>query len=281
MKDMAKDFLPPVLLRAWHGRGKKNFQQTSLSKEYYEKHSRLNADLPLNEIVLRPGLKLKVCPESRQSFEYFCFVEPDMVEEFDLFLSQTQGRKRLLDVGALHGIFSLAFTVRDKEATALAVEPSPKAAPFLLYNLRANPACAVEFVEVALSDCSGQVPMDFQWQHLKVAREGEGVLIDARRGDDLCREKGFVPDVIKIDIEGFELHCLRGLAETMTRSRPLVFLELHPNIKDYGGSLGDLVALCHDRKYHVVSSHNQRLRDEDVLGFGDDIVRILLRPNEA
>lgn len=45
--------------------------------------------------------------------------------------------------------------------------------------------------------------------------------IELRRGDDLA----LAPDVIKIDVEGAELQVLGGLAETISRHRPLIMAE--------------------------------------------------------
>ena len=44
----------------------------------------------------------------------------EILQELDGFLVLTKDRKRLLDVGALHGIFSLAFTHRAESTRAVA-----------------------------------------------------------------------------------------------------------------------------------------------------------------
>jgi len=46
-------------------------------------HHRLNADVPKNEMLLRPGCRLTVHPESRAPFTAFCFYKPEMVSEMD------------------------------------------------------------------------------------------------------------------------------------------------------------------------------------------------------
>jgi FkbM family methyltransferase len=254
------------------------------STDNYKKFRALNAGLPPNEIVLREGIRLKICPEAHFSFEHFCFRHDEMVMEYDFFLQQIHGRKRLLDVGALHGIFSLTFTSRGEDCRSVAVDPSPKASPFLLYNMHANPKCSIKYVEMALSDTNEDVLMIFKWQHLnavRVAAEGdEAIVVRGRRGDDLCRELNYEPDTIKIDVEGFELHCLRGLTDTIERLRPLVFVELHAHIPDLGSNVSELITICRAHKYHAVDSHNRRLSDDDIRALDGKLAWILLRPDE-
>lgn len=50
-------------------------------------------------------------------------------------------------------------------------------------------------------------------------------------------------DLVKIDVEGFELNVLRGLAQTLQRFRPIVMLELSDEVRRSLGSAADLMAL--------------------------------------
>jgi len=42
-----------------------------------------------------------------------------------------------------------------------------------------------------------------------------------------------IPTHLKIDVEGFEVEVLRGARKTLTRSRPILFLELHLNYLEH------------------------------------------------
>ena len=50
-------------------------------------------------------------------------------------------------------------------------------------------------------------------------------------------------DLIKIDVEGFEISVLRGLPETLRRHRPLVMLELSEEARRSLPSMAALMAL--------------------------------------
>jgi FkbM family methyltransferase len=88
-------------------------------------------------------------------------VEGTVVDELDAFIANTSDRQRLLDVGALYGLFSLVFAAHDRTKAALAVDPSPLAFATLLYNIHKNGAKNIAASECALSNDSGRLQMHF------------------------------------------------------------------------------------------------------------------------
>lgn len=63
--------------------------------------------------------------------------------------------------------------------------------------------------------------------------------------DKLTERTGLVPDAITIDVEGAELHVLRGATHTLRYARPKVWCSVHPEdmITRYGHGMVDLFAL--------------------------------------
>jgi len=88
-----------------------------------------------NEITLRPGLTLRIDPESRYPFEHFCFRSPEMTCELDRFIKNAAAFSCFVDVGANHGIFSLTFCALRSDGRVVAIDPSPIAFEILEKNL--------------------------------------------------------------------------------------------------------------------------------------------------
>jgi len=68
--------------------------------------------------------------------------------------------------------------------------------------------------------------------------------------DDFCRQRGIVPEVIKIDVEGAELGVLKGAKNILTTHHPVVFLSVHPSrLHALGKSLEELQGVVADLGY--------------------------------
>jgi hypothetical protein len=131
MKGLLKSICPPIIWETL-----KHMRQLPPRKESInileESHRLINSSVAADRIVLRQGLELGIHPESRLGFEYFCFRSPTMVRELDSFLRAIAEKKCFLDIGALHGIFSLVFASQGTGRRVVAVEASPIAFARLL-----------------------------------------------------------------------------------------------------------------------------------------------------
>lgn len=213
IRQMFHAVAPPLAIRVW--------------RRWRPRRTTDKPWLPTGTFAFR-GRSLRLHPQAHDSFSYFCGRDPYSTAEMDCFLSLTSTKTRLLDIGALHGAFSLAFA-SNASKQAIAVDPSPLAFARLLYNLHANSTARVQPLECALSDHEGLLALHFEWEHAVSAPvAADEFNATCVTGDILCRQQGFIPDVIKIDVEGHEARVLRGLQATLSAHRPLLFLELHP-----------------------------------------------------
>jgi len=164
--------------------------------------------------------------------------ELDELQALDAFvLERLPGRTRCcVDVGANIGNHCLHFSTRfDK---VLAFEPNPLAVDLLRWNLRANAIHNVTVHAVGLAEQPSTATMSIVDRNLGATHldaqsgadssGGEHVHVTLARGDDLLLAEDVV-DMIKIDVEGFELDVLRGLRRTLERHRPIVLAEALPS----------------------------------------------------
>ena len=131
-----------------------------------------------------------------------------------------------LDVGANvgnHALYAALVLGADK---VIACEPQEEAARILETNAALNRvADRIELHRVGLSDSTGNAGLQLQSNNLGATRLTVGAGgIELVTGDTLVGAQpiGF----IKIDTEGFELPVLRGLAGTIARDHPPLFVEV-------------------------------------------------------
>ena len=77
--------------------------------------------------------------------------------------------------------------------------------------------------------------------------------------DAFCLESKEQPDVILLDIEGFEIEALRGATATISSHRPLIVVEMHPNVwSSSNTSRAEAENLLRDLRLRPVSLSGQR-----------------------
>jgi FkbM family methyltransferase len=190
--------------------------------------------------------------------------EPDKYANIARFLPPGGG---FVDVGGNAGDFSVwAAHVGGPEARVLAIEAEPRNAEWLRRTVRRNGLDGrVSVVHAAATDSTGTVEL------LVTAKNGTHSIVEselhvahdafrpvrresvpARRLDDLVAESPLTRvDVVKIDVEGAEMHVLRGATALLDRGDPMTFLiDLH-----FGVDVAELGAL--------LLRHGFSLRRED------------------
>jgi FkbM family methyltransferase len=226
-------------------------------------HYRLNRGQPPGRLVLREGISFQAAPEAAAVFRMFIDLDPDMVREMDGFIALSRGRKRLIDIGAHYGIFSLAFAANGGEK-ALAVDPNPAAVKVLREHAAKNPSLAIDIEQVALGDRVGSIRMEVDNLHSNAVIEhaNRAVMVPQTTVDALSQERGFVPDTLKIDVEGYELSVLEGCGNLLRDVGPLVFLEVHPDhLGRLGRSVVELVQMLEQLQYRFADTEGRPLGD--------------------
>lgn len=165
------------------------------------------------------GYRVRFFPSSVSSYAW---VYPDEVNEEEAFVARTLlPGQTYVDVGANVGLLALrAASVVGPGGSVVAVEAHPRTARFLRGNVAMNGFGNVAVESCAVGDARGTV-----WFSDLHSDDQNGV-DPARRGlevpviplDELLPASR-VPHVhlLKVDVEGFELHALRGAGELLRR----------------------------------------------------------------
>lgn len=154
------------------------------------------------------------------------FINGGMYEEdyFKVFLSFRSPRLPMLDVGANLGVFSLRMASHMRNGAIHAFEPIPR-----IRNLFARSSFLNGFADrihihpFAVSDQTGTAMLQVPSEHaggasLDASPAAAGAIaVETRKLDDLFPQP-FTCGLVKLDVEGHELHALRGMRALLSRS---------------------------------------------------------------
>ncbi len=158
-----------------------------------------------------------------------------------------------LDVGANIGMVSLvAAKIVGESGRVLAFEPNVRLAERLEASLKTNKIGNVKVCRVALGDSSVLGYLDTNAQHgTGSLRTGTGEVVPIRRGLEFVAD---IPAIarafVKIDVEGYEQHVLRGFGPFLCRPMTAFFVEVTDRwLRDQGGSAALLFEVMKARGY--------------------------------
>jgi FkbM family methyltransferase len=136
----------------------------------------------------------------------------------------------VLDLGANIGLYAVpAGAAVAPGGRVYAFEPEPNNLSYLRRNLAENAIENVEVLPVCVGDRPGAITLYLAEGGIgthSIGKVGaQSIEVDVVCIDDVLRD--VVPDVIKIDIEGYEPAALRGMSRILTAARPTVLIEFN------------------------------------------------------
>lgn len=150
---------------------------------------------------------------------------------------------RVFDLGAHQGVVALILAREVGETgTVIAVEAEPHNARVATENSRLNAADNLTVVHSAVSDAPGLLHFSegLNGAVLPGGRAGK-VAVDAVTIDGLAERYG-APDVVFVDVEGYEGKALKGAEATLDAARCDFFVEIHDvDALSRGGTTAALV----------------------------------------
>jgi FkbM family methyltransferase len=194
------------------------------------------------------------------------FVLRSMERLLKELIDDIEGSLVFVDVGANIGFVSLlACTMAAEKGQVLAYcfEPDPRAFQLLTVNSSLN-SCHMNLVNMALGDAPGSATMNLAgesprstllpeppggFSFIKTVGQHQ---VDVITLDAFCSKQGVVPDIIKIDVEGFEPYVLQGASRIIEQSLPYLIFEINPaTLAVNGNSLAGLLEWVRRLGYQV------------------------------
>jgi FkbM family methyltransferase len=160
----------------------------------------------------------------------------------------------VFDIGAHQCVVALVLAnIVGPQGKVVALEANSHNARVATKNRDLNGAKQLEVLHAAGSDTPGHITFNEglnghvdrgggEWGQVRV----EAVTIDG------LAEKYGTPDVLFVDVEGFECAVLRGATETL-KKLPDCFVEVHTGegLEEFGGSVADVLAFFTNKPYNL------------------------------
>lgn len=199
--------------------------------------TKVKSDMPSKTVVLDGhSIVLYGAPGDTYFTSIASTPDRDITNHFDTLNGCLRGLPVdavVLDVGANIGLTVAAASMRLTRGKVYGVEPSPKAFKALAEMTSINALANVTIINKCLGETPGMVPFieaDFLAGSYVGAdtREAPTVDVEMTTVDILVKELRLDRlDLVKIDVEGFELDILKGATETIERFNPRFVVEFN------------------------------------------------------
>lgn len=160
--------------------------------------------------------------------------EPHILE-FIKFYKKYFKLVNIIDVGANFGYHSLFFS-KEVSKNVYAFEPQPQNIFLLNSNIDNNNITNVKIYPYAVSNNENQVYIPIISSNIKNANMGD-ITLEINKSDNNVKVNSilldnmnlFEIDIIKIDVQGWELNVLNGAKKLIERDKPILIIEFEKN----------------------------------------------------
>lgn len=186
----------------------------------------------------------------------------------------------VIDAGANVGIFSMvAAMMVGPTGEVYSIEPHPKTFEYLRLHIADNQASHVKVFQLALGDRSGSVNFsdntdNDDLNHI-VAEEAGGITVPMRRLDDLLIANSV--DLLKIDVEGYELIVLESAASLLPRVRCVLFEVEDEKCRRFGRGALELLSFVRSQGFRLLRIVGDSAADalvESIPNQSEDLVAV-------
>jgi FkbM family methyltransferase len=183
-------------------------------------------------IVTVDSLYAFVIPRYLRLFYEEAFLNnANLIAEMEGFMRAGKRARKMYDIGAAHSVYSLIFCALNDQNRVMAFEPGVSQACAARKLIDRNGYQArISLQQLAMGDTEGTSVFYEEGSggvQTAPSSSGERHVVETTTVDAQCRCQDGPPDLLKIDVEGFEWEVLNGATEVLSKHKPTICLELH------------------------------------------------------
>ena len=233
------------------------------------------------DIVEINGYKMKVIAGDRGISEELSMFKTHEPITTKLIQSELKKDMVCLEAGANIGYYTLLESILvGKMGKILAIEPSPKNYAKLIENIKLNNIENVSTFNFACGDREGKIKFliskksnrctTIDNNKMLIQPSDTIIDVDVMKLDTFLEEKNIEKiDFIRMDVEGYENHIIKGLVKTIQKFHPMFQIEIHKklmSIEDTKNILLEFSNNGYECKYYI-----PRDLDMPLIGTIDDV----------
>ncbi len=258
------------------------FTEDRHSDNFFVKIAPGNNLYPSNStrFVNRKGINYLLDISDYQNWLVYFGVNADRPEGlFEL----VKGKSVLIDVGANIGQTAMMFAkIAGENATILGFEPDPVNYSSAIVNLNKNKFANIQYYNIGLGSQNETLPLKINTPSNRggnrMDRNGnpDSIPVTIERLDDVLKKKSISNvDLIKIDVEGFELEVLKGAQHILKHGNPVLFIEISDkNLREQETTPEEVFLFLTSLGYGIVNSITRKPVNEypDLSGCHFDVI---------
>jgi len=244
------------------------------------------------------GISFRIKVNLGEVHGYLCYMFGVLEPELTFFVRHLLPSKHFfLDIGANVGYYTVLAATVNPDCRIQSFEPSPSTFGILCENVNVNNLSNVQTNQLALGEKVGTLQFNIyadqalnspnagdEDQH-PFFKEGPTQVIDVScvKLDDFLTENHLPkPDVVKLDVEGFEYSVLRGAENLLASDMPPILLcEVQPLwLKRFGLVSSDLINYVEQFGYQTFGITLDGLVRKDALDQYQSTADFIFAPND-
>lgn len=204
-----------------------------------------------------------------------------VIKDIELLNAHLNKDETFIDVGANIGVWTLyAAKLVGLKGMVLSFEPHPMFFKNLNDNIQLNNFKNIKTYNVGLSDVAGELYFSNSldsMNHVLTKKEKDAIVVKVNTLDEYTRDLEII-DLIKVDIEGYELFCFKGAVETLKKTKKIIFESIETLTIAYGYSGSDIISFLNDLNFAVYKLDDVHLINKLDLnyksGYNEDLIAV-------